>query len=168
MRNTLGLLAIGALAAFTLVSVLGAQDSPASPSTPVPSASHLWNYHFVGKKKRGDVIELVQLDDPKYGGKALVVTHLEMRLPQSMRVDIEEFWQEPAKKQRDGKPFWERRVLRGSALNSGFLDSTSEWVIVNYDSRAGIVFAPNTRPSIELTLGSGELEIWAEGYWATP
>jgi len=168
MRNTLGLLVLGALVAVPLVSVLDAQDAPGSPHAQSPSASQIWNFHFEGKKKRGDVIELAQLDDPKYGGKALVITHLEMRIPQSMRFEVEEFWQEPDKKQRDGKPAWARRVLRGSAFSAGILDSTSEWIIVNYDSNTGIVFAPATRPSIELTFGNGELEIWAEGYWAAP
>jgi hypothetical protein len=123
MRNTLGLLVLGALVAVPLVSVLDAQDSPASPHAQMPSASQIWNFHFEGKRKRGDVIELLQLDDPKYGGPP---------------------------------------------LSAGFLDSTSEWIVVNYDSNTGIVFAPATRPSLELTFGSGDLEIWAEGYWAQP
>ncbi len=168
MRNTLGLVALGTVAAVTLVSVLSAQDTPATPGAQAPSASGIWNYHYEGKKRRGDVIELVQLDDPKYSGKALVITHLEMRLPQSMRIELEEFRQEPDKKQRDGKPAWARKVRRGAAFSAGFLDSTSEWIIVNYDSNTGIVFDAGTRPSLELTLGGGELEIWAEGYWATP
>jgi hypothetical protein len=168
MRNTLGILALGTVAAVTLVSVLAAQDAPVAPGGPVPSASGIWNFHFAGKKRRGDVIELVQLDDPKYSGKALVLTHLEMRIPNSMRIELEEFRQDPDKKQRDGKPFWTRNVRRGWAFGTGILDSTSEWIMVNYDSNTGMVFDPGTRPSVELTLGSGDLEIWAEGYWATP
>ena len=166
MRNTLGLAALGAVAAITLVSVLDAQDAPASPQA--PNASRIWNFHFAGKKRRGDVIEMAQLDDPKYGGKALVVTHLEMRIPQSMKIELEEFRQEADKKQRDGKPAWARKVRRGTPFSAGILDSTSEWIIVNYDSNTGILFDPGTRPSLELMLGSGELEIWAEGYWANP
>jgi hypothetical protein len=168
MRNTLGLAALGVVAAITLVSVLDAQDAPASPGAQAPAASQLWNYHYEGKKRRGDVIELAQLDDPKYGGKSLVITHLEMRIPNSMRIELEEFRQEPDKKQRDGKPAWARKVRRGAAFSAGFLDSTSEWIIVNYDSNTGIVFDAGTRPSLELTLGGGELEVWAEGYWAAP
>jgi len=168
MRNTLGLAALGVVAAITLVSVLDAQDAPASPGAQAPAASQLWNYHYQGKKRRGDVIELAQLDDPKYGGKALVITHLEMRIPNSMRIELEEFRQEPDKKQRDGKPAWARKVRRGAAFSAGFLDSTSEWIIVNYDSNTGIVFDAGTRPSLELTLGGGELEVWAEGHWAAP
>lgn len=168
MRNTLGLAALGAVAAITLVSVLDAQDAPASPGAQAPSASRIWNFHFAGKKRRGDVIEMAQLDDPKHGGKALVVTHLEMRIPNSMKIELEEFRQEPDKKQRDGKPAWARKVRRGYPFSAGILDSTSEWIIVNYDSNTGILFDPGTRPSLELTLGSGELEIWAEGYWANP
>jgi hypothetical protein len=167
MRKTLGLAALGALVLIPLVSVLDAQDS-AAPKMDAPSAAHLFNFHFEGKKRRGEVIELVQLDDPKYGGKALVITHLEMRIPQSMRAQLEEWWQEPNKKQRDGKPQWSKRVLRGDAFSTGLLDSTSEWIIINYDSRSGIVFAPATRPSIEINFGSGDLEVWADGYWATP
>lgn len=168
MRNTLGLLIVGALVAVPLVSVLDAQDAPASPHAQLPSASQIWNFHFAGKKRRGDVIELVQLDDAKYGGKALVVTHLEMRIPQSMRVQLEEFWQELDKKQKDGKAAWSRRTVRGEAFSAGVIDSTSEWILVSYDSNTGIVFAPATRPSLEITFGGGDLEIWAEGYWATP
>jgi hypothetical protein len=168
MRNTLGLILLGAIAAVTLVSVLGAQDAPSAPGARAPDASHIWNFHFEGKKKRGDVIELVQLDDPKYSGKALVITHLELRLSQSMRTELELFWQETDKKQRDGKPMWTRKVLRGEAFSAGFIDSTSEWIIVNYDSNTGIVFAPFTRPSIEITFGAGDMEVWAEGYWANP
>jgi len=165
MRNTLGLVALGVIVAIALVSVLGAQDVPASPATQAPSASTIWNFHFAGRKRRGDVIELVQLDDPKYGGKALVMTHLEMRIPQSTRVQLEEFWQAPDKKQREGKSAWARRVIRGDPFSAGFLDSTTEWIIVNYDSNSGIVFAPATRPSLEVTFGGGEVEIWADGYW---
>jgi len=168
MRNTLGLLVVGAIVAVALVSVLDAQDSPASPAARMPSASQLWNFHFEGKKRRGDMIELVQLDDPKYGGKALVMTHLELRIPQSMRVQLWEYWQEPDKRQRDAKPQWARRVLRGEAFSAGKIDSTSDWIIVNYDSTTGIVFAPATRPSLELTFGGGNLEVWAEGYWTEP
>ncbi len=168
MRNTLGLLVLGALVAVPLVSVLEAQDAPASPHSQLPSVSRVWNFHYAGKKRRGDVIELVQLDDAKYGGKALVITHLEMRIPQSMRLQLEEFWQEPDKKQRDGKPAWARRVIRGEAFSAGVLDSTSEWILANYDSTTGIAFASATRPSLEVTFGSGDLEIWAEGYWAAP
>jgi hypothetical protein len=166
MRNTLGLAALGLVVAVTLVSVLDAQDSPSAPAT--PSASDIWNFHFTGKKRRGEVIELVQLDDPKHGGKALVITHLEMRIPNSMKIELAEFVQEPDKKQRDGKPAWARKVKRGDPFSAGFHDSTSEWLIVNYDSNTGIVFSPGSRPSLELTLGGGDLEVWAEGYWATP
>ena len=166
MRNTLGLAALGLVVAITLVSVLDAQDSPAKAAA--PSASDIWNFHYAGKKRRGDVLELVQLDDPKYAGKALVITHLEMRIPQSMRVELEEFVQEPDKKQRDGKPAWARKVKRSEPFSAGQLDSTTEWLIVNYDSNTGIVFDPGTRPSIEITFGGGELAVWAEGYWATP
>src|SRR5262245_44495030 len=152
MRNTLGLAALGLVVAITLVSVLDAQDSPAAPAA--PSASGLWNFRFAGKKRRGEVIELAQLDDPKHAGKALVITHLELRIPQSMKLELEEFVQEPDKKQRDGKPMWTRKVKRGDPFSAGLLDSTSEWIVVNYDSNTGIVFSPGTRPSLELTLGS--------------
>jgi hypothetical protein len=162
------MLALGTIAAVTLVSVLVAQDPPMSPGGVAPSAAGIWNYHYAGRKRRGDVIELVQLDDPKYGGKSLVITHLEMRIPNSMRMELEEFRQDPEKKQRDGKPLWVRKVRRGDPFSAGILDSTSEWIIVNYDSNTGMVFEPGTRPSLELTLGGGELEVWAEGYWATP
>ncbi len=168
MRNTLGILALGMVAAVTLVSVLVAQDAPLAPGSAGPTASGIWNYHYAGKKRRGDVIEMIQLDDPKYSGKALVITHLEMRIPNSVRVELEEFRQDPGKKQRDGKPLWSRKVRRGEAFSAGILDSTSEWIIVNYDSNTGIVFDPSTRPSLELTFGSGDVAIWAEGYWATP
>jgi hypothetical protein len=166
MRNHFGLVALSLLVAIILVSVLDAQDSPSAPAA--PSASHLWNFHFAGKKRRGEVIELSQLDDPKHGGKALVITHLEMRIPNSMRIELAEFVQEPDKKQRDGKPMWARKVKRGDPFSTGLHDSTSEWIMVHYDSNTGIVFTPGSRPSLELTLGGGDLEIWAEGYWATP
>jgi hypothetical protein len=169
MRTSLGLLALGAVAAVALVSVLGAQETPSSPGMqPKPSASALWNFHFLGKKRRGDVVELIQLDDPKFSGKALVMTHLEMRMPQSIRLELTEYWQEPDKKQRDGKPAWARKPVRSDRFSAGVLDSTSEWLIANYDSNTGIVFDANTRPSLEVTFGSGDIEIWAEGYWATP
>jgi hypothetical protein len=167
MRNNIGLLVLGALVAIVLVSALDAEDTPAS-SPGFPSASRIWNFHFAGKKKRGDVIELAQLDDPKYGGKALVITHLEMRLSPSVRVQLQEHWQEVDKKGRDGKPLWGRRVIRDEAFSAGVIDSTTEWVIVHYDSNTGIVLAPATRPSLEVSFGNGDVEIWAEGYWAAP
>jgi hypothetical protein len=164
MRITLGIAALGFLTAITLVSVLGAQEEEkktVAPHASAPDASHLWNFHFVGRKKRGDVIELEQLDDPKHSGQALVVTHLELRLRQSMRMEIVEFRPDPKKKQSDGKPMWEKITRRGEAFSAGFLDSTSEWLIANYDSRTGTIFDPGTRPSLEVTFGSGEIEIWA-------
>jgi len=168
MRNTLGILALGTIAAVTLVSVLSAQDAPVAPGSAGPSVSGIWNFRYAGKKRRGDVIEMAQLDDPKHSGKALVITHLEMRIPNSVRIELEEFRQDGDKKQRDGKPLWARKVRRSDAFSVGILDSTSEWIMVNYDSHTGIVFDPGTRPSLELTLGTGNVEIWAEGYWATP
>jgi hypothetical protein len=123
-------------------------------------ASFLWNFHFAGKKKKGDVIELVQLDDAKYSGKALVVTHLGLRLSQSMRMELQEYRQDAAKKA------WAKTVRRGEAFSAGMLDHTNSWILADYDSRSGIVFEAGTRPSLELTFGSGDLEVWAEGYWA--
>jgi hypothetical protein len=170
MRITLGIAALGILAAVTLVSVLRAQEEEKKSVTPhagAPDASHLWNFHFAGRKKRGDVIEMAQLDDPKHSGHALIVTHMELRLRQSMRMELVEFRPDAKKKQPDGKPMWNKTTRRSEAFSAGVIDSTSEWVMVNYDTYTGTVFDPGTRPSLEVTFGSGEIEIWAEGYWAT-
>ncbi|HEX5136144.1 MAG TPA: hypothetical protein VFY93_04170 [Planctomycetota bacterium] len=174
MRNNLCLVALGALGAIALVSALGAQETQkpvtAPPTTALlPDASLIWNYYYSGKKKRGDVIELERLDDPAHGGKALVITHIEIRMPQSTRMELQEYRQDPQKKQRDGSPGWTKAVRRGEALTStGFIDSTSQWVLAGYGSLVGCVFDPGTRPSLEVTFGGGDVEIWAEGYWATP
>jgi len=174
MRNNLGLVALGALGAITLVSVLGAQEAQKPVTAPptasvLPDASMIWNYYYAGKKKRGDVIELARLDDPVYGGKALVITQIEIRIPQSTRLELQEYRQDAQKKQRDGAPGWKKIVRRGEALMSaGFIDSTSQWLLSGYGSLVGCVFDPGTRPSLEVTFGGGDMEIWAEGYWAKP
>ncbi len=171
MRNNLGLVAFGALAALVLVSVLGAQEERPSVA-PLPArmtdASLIWNFYYTGKRNKGDVIELVQLDDPSCSGKALVITHIEICMPQSTRMELQEYRKDPEKK-REGKLAWSKEVRRGEALTStGFRDSTSQWLLAGYGSLTGIVFDPGTRPSLEVTFGGGDVEVWAEGYWATP
>jgi len=170
MRNNLGLVAFGALAALVLVSVLGAQEErpPSVAPLPVPTVdtSLIWNFYYSGKRNKGDVIELAQLDDPSRGGKSLVITHIEICMPQSTRMELQEYRRD-AEKKREGKLAWSKEVKRGEALTStGVRDSTSQWLVASYSSLIGIVFDPGTRPSLEVTFGGGEIEVWAEGYWA--
>jgi len=126
----------------------------------------IWNFYYQGKKRKGDVVEFVQLDAPEHHGRTLVITHLDMRTRQSTRAQIVEYRKE--KSRRAGRPVWKKMVRRGEAFSMGWQDSTSQWVASGFSSLVGMKFGPGTRPSLEITHGSGDIWVYAEGYWSSP
>jgi len=56
-------------------------------------------------------------------------------------------------------------VIAGE-ISVGDFDSTSKWVTSGFNTLVGMKFDPGTRPAIEVTQGSGEIWIYAEGYYS--
>ena len=126
----------------------------------------IWNFYWEGQKKRGDILELARLDAKENAGKTLVITHLETRTPQSMRLQVVEH-RKPRSKS-GGKLKWKKTIRRGEAFSLEFITATSEYAGSAYASLIGMRFAPGTRPGIEITRGNGEIYVYAEGYWSRP
>jgi len=170
MRPRYAFLAL-ALGLALLVTMLFAQDDGEHKTTTAPPPgtidTHLlWNFYFRGTRKKGDVLELAQLDGKESRGRSLVVTRIETRTPASMRFQVIEHRLVPA--QPGAKPAWKKEVRRGDAFSADFITASTEWAGSSYDSFTGMLFSPNTRPALEITLGNGELCVYAEGYWSGP
>ena len=123
--------------------------------------SMIWNFHFEGRKRNSDFLELVGAKEGR--NRTLVITKLEMRMRQSTRIRVIEHSQAG---ERGGKPVWKRTVRRSELFSLGTVESTSKWVVSDYDSQIGLKFKPGTRPALEITQGGGEMAIYAEGYWS--
>jgi len=155
----------GAAIALLWQSAVG-QEETRTTADPIPGRyDHrlIWNYHFHGKQKRGQVLELVKPDQGR--GRTLVITKLELRMRQSTRVQVIEHQKLG---ERRGKPVWKKTIRRSELFSIGAMDSTSKWVVSDYGSLHGLKFAPGSRPAIEVTLGGGEMAVYAEGYWSRP
>ena len=55
----------------------------------------------------------------------------------------------------------------GDGFSTGHIDSTSQWLGTGYFGTTGLKFDPGTRPALEVTLGGGEMWVYAEGYWSS-
>ena len=128
--------------------------------------SMIWNFHFEGKKRRGDFLELTEPKEAR--NRTLVITKLEMRMRQSTRIRVIEHTLLNENKQQRGKAAWKMTVRRSDLFSLGKVESTSKWVASDYDSLTGLKFKPGARPALEITQGGGEMAIYAEGYWSRP
>ena len=119
----------------------------------------MWSFHFEGDRQKGSFLELAKPDQENEGkGRTLVITHLEVRQRQTMNWRFVEH-----RKVANG---W-RKITRRSALFSiGWLDGTTKYMVTGYSSYVGMKFGPKSRPSIEVRQGSGNMAVYAEGYWA--
>ena len=174
MRLRLGIAAVCVLSGVFGLLMGGAsgEDGRKTSSDPGAGSLHhlhhdqIFNFHYHEKVKRGEFIELAQLDSQENRGRTLVITNLELRMRQSTRVQVVEHRKDKTKKRRDGKPFWNKTVRRGDGFSVGDFDSTTKWVKSGFNTLVGMKFDPGTRPSIEVTQGSGEIWIYAEGYYS--
>ena len=142
-----------------------AAPPPALPGVGVLDPDRIWNFHFDGKKRKGDFLELAALDAPEHRGRVLVLTHLVMSLPHGTRVEVVEFHRDGAEEGQEKAP-WKKRVRRSEAFSAGWVDSTSKGVLTGQSSLVGLKFGPMTRPTLAITQGGGDIAVYAEGYWA--
>ena len=162
MTRTMFVAVVCAAAVALLWQSAVGQEETKTTADPIPGRYDqrlIWNFHFHGKKRRGDVLELVKPEDMR--GRTLVVTKLELRMRQSTRVRVIEHEKVG---ERRGKPVWKKRIRRSELFSIGTIDSTSKWVVSDYDSLYGLKFAPGSRPAVEVTFGGGEMAVYAEGY----
>ncbi len=161
------------LPAFALVVALGlvlAQEPGESKSTterlrretPWENPSLIWNFHYEGKKREGDFLELLAPDEGR--GRTLVITQISVRMRQSTRWQVVEH--RPARKQ--GKEAWEKVIRRSELFSLGWQESTSQYLGVGLGGLPGMKCDPGTRPAIEFTEGSGDVAVYAEGIWSAP
>jgi hypothetical protein len=61
---------------------------------------------------------------------------------------------------------WKKSVRRSPLFSIGWLNGTTTYMATGYSSYVGMKFGPKSRPSIEITQGSGNMAVYAEGYWA--
>ena len=130
------------------------------PVTPRIDVDNIWRFHYEGKKSNGEFLQLADPDGEEGGGRTLVITQIEIRMRQTMRVRL------VSHKKLGGRDGWKKEVVRGELLSVGWLDTTSKFMASAYSGWVGIQFKSGTRPSIEFRQGSGDITIYAEGYWA--
>jgi hypothetical protein len=118
--------------------------------------NRMWSFHFEGKKRNGDFLELAQPD-----GRTLVITHLEIRMRQTMRLAVVEHKSVTVK----GKQTWKKKLRRSELFSIGHLDGSTKYSISQYKSDLGMRFGEDMRPSLEITQGGGDMAVYAEGYW---
>lgn len=133
------------------------------PNTQIDTRN-IFNFHFEGKKKRGEFIELTKPDEGK--GRVLVITKLDVRMRQSTRFKVVEH--EKIGETRKGKPKWKKRTRRSELFSVGQLEQYSKWLVVDYNSLHGMKFEKGMRPAIEISFGGGDMAVYAEGYWSHP
>lgn len=152
-----------------LLSSTATGDETKTSADPLPqrvSVGQIWNFHYHDKTRKGQFVELAQLDTQKSQGRSLVITHLEVRTRHSMRVQVVEHKRDKVKVQRDGTPYWNKKIRRGEGFSLGELDSTTQQLRSGFSTLVGMKFDPGTRASLEVTQGSGPIWIYAEGYWS--
>jgi len=137
-----------------------ADRQPPGPGWVHPSL--IWNFHYEGKKREGDVLEFLAPDEGRQ--RTLVITQISVRMRQSSRWQVVEH--RPVRKQ--GKEAWEKVVRRSELFSLGWQDSTSQYLGVGLGGLPGMKCDPGTRPAIEFTGGSGDVAVYAEGYWSAP
>ena len=130
------------------------------PITPRIDVDNIWRYSYEGRQAKGSLLQLADPDGEEGGGRTLVITQIEIRMRQTMRVRL------VSHKKLEGGGGWTKEVVRGELLSVGWLDTTSKFMASAYSGWVGIQFKSGTRPSIEFRQGSGDITIYAEGYWA--
>ena len=119
----------------------------------------MWSFHFEGERKKRSFLVLARPDEERKGkGRTLVITHLEVRQRQTMNWRFVEH--------RKTKKGWEKITRRSELFSLGWLDGTTKYMVVGYSSFVGMKFGPTSRPAIEIRQGSGNMAVYAEGYWA--
>jgi hypothetical protein len=161
---TLVSLALAVALLCTLLFAQGGEEKTAAPPPNTLDTRLLWNFYWQGTKRKNDVLEL--LDPKEARGRSLVITHLETRASASMRYQVIQHRRLAV--QPGAKPAWKKEVRRGDAFSSTFITASTEWAGATYDSFTGMVFEKDTRPALEITLGNGDLWVYAEGYWSGP
>ena len=162
-------LAVGGLMVGGWLTSAQAQEKSKTTPKPLPNTIDvrlIWSFYFQGNKKKGEFIELERLDAKENRGRSLVITHLETRTDQSILFQLVEKRKKPSKGGR--RSVWKKTVRRGDPFSADFRTSSSEYVGSRYSSFTGMRFDPDTRPAIELTRSSGEVCVYAEGYWSRP
>ena len=156
---------IAALVLLVLLGAVVAQESKTKEAGRPPTLrepvdiDRMWSFHFQGKKNKGEMLELARPDAERKGrGRTLIITHLEVRQRQTMRWAFLEF-------EKVGKK-WKRNLRRSEYFSQGWLDGTTKFMVSGYSSLVGMKFPPNTRPTLNITQGSGDMAVYAEGYWA--
>lgn len=168
MRRGIGIASL--LVLGMTLGVAFSQDDGAKPETKTTAEDpsrprdrlrpdQMWNYHYEGKVKKGGFLELAQPDQENEGkGRTLVITSLEVRQPQSMRWRLVEHV-------KAGKE-WKKIMRRSELFSQGWLDGTSKNMVAAYWGWVGMKFGHESRPSIEIRQGSGDVAVYGEGYWA--
>ncbi|MHC4550879.1 MAG: hypothetical protein ACYTEZ_19155 [Planctomycetota bacterium] len=158
-----------AVAGFVVWLAPAAAQEAKSTTRPPPDTIDvrlIWNFYFDGEKKRGEFVELERLDAKQHAGRSLVITRLETRTAQGVRLQVVE-WRKK-ENMGGGKPAWDKTVRRGDPFSADFLTQSTEFAGSRYVSETGMRFDPGTRPTIEVTRGSGRILVHAEGYWSRP
>ncbi|MHC4937382.1 MAG: hypothetical protein ACYTHK_00250 [Planctomycetota bacterium] len=166
MRGTIGvacllLLGLSLGVAFSQDETKTAEpEEKKDPTLREPVAvDRMWSFHWEGSKEKGSFLELARPDAEKKGeGRTLVITHLEVRQRQTMNWRFVEH-------RKEGRG-WKKITRRSHLFSLGWLDGTSKYMVSGYSSLVGMKFGPKSRPSIEVRQGSGDMAVYAEGYWA--
>ncbi|MEM8885951.1 MAG: hypothetical protein AAGD14_17940 [Planctomycetota bacterium] len=167
MRSGIGLISLVALG--LVLGIAFSQEAAPETKTVAPKRdpvlrppldpSRIWSFHFEGKKANGAFLELARPDEQNEGkGRTLVITLLEVRQRQTMRWQFVEHKKAPRS--------WKKSVRRSELFSLGQLDESTKYLANLYRSNIGMRFDPDMRPSIEVTQGSGNMAVYAEGYWA--
>lgn len=145
---------------FLLGNVSGQEEakSTARPVRNIVDPDMIWNFHFEGKKKRGQFIEFLSAHEAR--GRTLMITHFELRTRTSTRVAIVEH-------RKVGTRF-KKYIRRSELFSLGWPEATTQYVASGFSTLIGMKFGPRTRPAIEVTLGGGNMAVYAEGYWSRP
>lgn len=151
------------------VMAQGSEETKTSERTPGQiirqpvTTDRMWSFHFEGKKRKGEFLELAQPDAQRQNeGRTLIITHLEVRMRQTMRTSVVEY----QKTRVRGKDGWKKKLRRSELFSIGYLDGTTKYARSEYKSDVGMKFGPDTRPSLQITQGGGDMAVYAEGYWA--
>jgi len=136
------------------------EQPPAYPRVDVDS---VWHFHYEGKQRKGDLLQLADPEGEEGQGRTLVITQLEVRMRVTMRARLVSHHRLDTKK--NGKNVWAKEIVRSELFSLGWLDGTSKYMAWNYSGWVGIPFAVGTRPSLEFRQGGGDIAVYAEGYW---
>jgi len=99
-------------------------DKPAKQPavTPRIAVDDIWRYHYEGKKSNGEFLQLADPEGEEGDGRTLVITQIEIRMRQTMRVRLVSH--KKLRGERNGRPVWQKEIVRGELLSVGWLDTT--------------------------------------------